>query len=114
MRRVFVICPGYQLIAGMIVSSKYGKTPVPISAEGFDPVLICLVVLLVFDAFANLCRFAGTLTQIEELGAAHNTVTNDLDAADARAVEREGSFHANAVRDAADGKVSCAHRHPES
>ena len=66
--------------------------------------MLNLVVSLVFDALADLRGFTGEVTQVEELGAAHNTVANELNATDARAVVRESSFHADAVRDTTDGE----------
>ena len=65
--------------------------------------MLCLV--LFFDALANLGRFAGALAQVKELCAAHNAVTNELDAPDARAVVGEGSLYAYAVGNTADGKA---------
>ena len=56
------------------------------------------------DALADLGSLAGTLPEVVELRPADDAVTDHLDAADAGAVIGEGTLHAHAVGDTADGE----------
>ena len=46
---------------------------------------------LLVDALADLRCLAASVAEVEELRSADHAVTDDLDAADARAVIREGA-----------------------
>lgn len=56
------------------------------------------------NTFTNLRGFTGQVAEVVQLRSANNTVTDDLDAADAGAVVGEGTLNADAVSNVTDGE----------
>ena len=63
-----------------------------------------LFLLLGNDALFDLRSLTGPVAKVIELSPANNTVANDLDMADTRAVVGEGSLNTDAVAYAANGE----------